>query len=207
MSEMSVRSLMVNLVNQSLFPLLDVVSHWDYCRGERIAPKWTDIDPVAVAHELDILWAWRWDDGEQEFVGRAAGEKIQKWLGSRIKGKYLPDVFGSQSADVRDVLLRVLFADCIIHQKSRIYLENSYFVCDRLIMPISGDRYGQGGILGATIYDIPDHIDPRSLRHDFSETIMQIYPIEPGRTKISSINQIMNTRNRSSVFTDGMRQA
>lgn len=51
----------------------------------RLAPAWRDINPAKIKTELPIVWFYRCDATQDEFVGGLAGDAIHRLLGGAIK--------------------------------------------------------------------------------------------------------------------------
>src|SRR5690349_18227497 len=73
--------------------LLNVARHWVAARKGKHLPSWGDLDPLAIAPELPIFWAWKYDRATDTFTGRLAGEDINSVFGSSLRGAAMKDFF------------------------------------------------------------------------------------------------------------------
>src|SRR4051812_27911277 len=79
-------------------PLGALARQWDAARGNRRMPAFRDIDPVGIGRHLRYVWAWKYDRAADSFLGRLAGEEIDKAFGKSLRGMqmtefYAPDVY------------------------------------------------------------------------------------------------------------------
>ena len=69
-----------------------VLGHWRDACGNRACPAWQDIRPAQIKAELSIVWSYRYDAMQDEFVGGIAGDAIQRLLGGPIKNAHFRKV-------------------------------------------------------------------------------------------------------------------
>jgi hypothetical protein len=66
--------------------LKSVARYWNLLRGNRKMPGWHDIKPKFIAKQLPMVWAYRYEHGTDEFIGRLAGDRIVRLLGKSFRG-------------------------------------------------------------------------------------------------------------------------
>jgi hypothetical protein len=129
-----------------------VLGHWREACGERLIPSWQDIRPDRIKAELPIVWSYRYDPIQDDFLGGIAGDAIQKLLGGPIKNTQFrklhaadPHLFGR----AKEVLARpaIFFGrGLLFKQRSR------QCYGERLMLPFAGKDGRACGIFGATDY-------------------------------------------------------
>ena len=148
---MSVEKLLAHLQEPSL---QEIVRFWDGARAGRRFPAWRNIDPVALAPHLPILWAWRWDKAQQTFIGRLAGEAILDAVGPGFRGTRLQDFFESPRAEmVMARYRRVIDEPALMYNQGFIFsLSGGTGTGERVALPLAEDGVHPDGLLGATVY-------------------------------------------------------
>jgi len=148
---MSIESILAHLQEPSL---REIVRFWGKARGDRRCPAWRDIDPVALAPHLPILWAWRWDETEQTFIGRLAGEAIIDVLGPGFRGTRLEDYFtGRRGPIVMSRYRRIISEPAAMCNQGRICSHSGRVVGgERIVLPLAEDGQHGDGVFGATVY-------------------------------------------------------
>jgi hypothetical protein len=130
--------------------LRTVFSHWQAARGTRPLPAWRDIEPAAIGKYLAKIWAWRFDEARDSFVGRLAGEEIVAIMGCEMRGRLFADCFPTESADaVAAHFRRIVEGPSILHAAGQVYrlAAGSRARGERLVLPLA-DK----GVLGITDY-------------------------------------------------------
>ena len=129
-----------------------ILEHWHDARGNRLIPTWQDIRPARIKAELPIVWSYRYDAIQDEFLGGIAGDAIQRLLGGPIKNARFRKVHAADPhffIRAKQVLSRpaiFLGRGLLFRQRSR------QCYGERLIMPFAGVDGRAGGIFGATDY-------------------------------------------------------
>jgi len=136
--------------------LHEIARFWDKARAGRRFPAWRDIDAVALAPHLPILWAWRWDQAAQSFIGRLAGEAILDAMGKGFRGSRMQDYFaGRNGAIFQHRYRRVLDEPAIMVNRGFVFsLIGGNGIGERLALPLAEDGDHPDGVLGATIYRV-----------------------------------------------------
>lgn len=134
----------------------EIARFWDQARAGRRFPAWRDIDPVALAAHLPILWAWRWDAAQQTFIGRLAGEAILDAMGTGFRGGRLQDYFAGRNAETFMHRYRRVIGDpAIMANRGFVFsLIGGTGIGERIALPLSEDGVTADGIIGATIYRV-----------------------------------------------------
>jgi hypothetical protein len=117
-------------------------------------PGWKDIDPAAIAPQLPIVWAWKYDRASDSFTGRLAGEEINAAFGKSLRGVDMKTFFADMSYEVifaryRHVVTEPAFA---IGRGTVFGIARRYGLGVRIILPLAADGNEADGILGATLY-------------------------------------------------------
>jgi len=136
--------------------LHEIARFWDNARAGRRFPAWRDIDPVALAPHLPILWAWRWDQAEQSFIGRLAGEAILDAMGKGFRGSRMQEYFaGRNGAIFQHRYRRVMDEPAIMVNRGFVFsLIGGNGIGERLALPLAEDGEHPDGVFGATIYRV-----------------------------------------------------
>ena len=145
---------------------------WKAARGARRMPGWSNIDPVAIGHDLSIVWSWKYDEDSDSFTGRLAGEDIVEAFGENLRGKRMEDFFAERQfplifARHKRIVTEPAFArgsgPVFIHAKR-------YGQGERVIMPLAADGVHADGLFGATIYDMEPRRAPEATRVGYVDT-------------------------------------
>jgi hypothetical protein len=129
-----------------------VLAHWRETRGTRLMPAWQDINPSEIKTELPIVWSYRYDVLQDDFLGGLAGDAIQRLLGGPIKNARFCRL---HKADPHffDRAKRVLFGPAIFFGRGLLFRERSRLCYgERIILPFSSGDGCADGIFGATDY-------------------------------------------------------
>jgi hypothetical protein len=130
-----------------------VAHHWDKVRGAKKMPSWEDIQPKAIAPYLPIVWAYKFDWAANEFVGRLAGDRIERAYGKSFHGLTLAQIHTSPNRyqQGRALLLRVISEPAIFRGHGRILQDQDEFHSgERLMLPLSTNGVSGDGVFGAT---------------------------------------------------------
>jgi hypothetical protein len=133
--------------------LLMVFDHWCAARGSKRLPAWSDIDPLAIAPALPIVWSWRLDEAG-DLRGRLAGEEIITVFGTGIKGKLIGEFLPPDITELADARYRrVMAGPACWHTIGTIYrCRGRPGSGERIALPLATDGEHGDGILGATAY-------------------------------------------------------
>lgn len=172
---MSFAAFMASLVDTQL---IAVAHHWNAARGDRLAPAWRDIDPTGIGPHLSIIWAWRWDEDEQAFIGRLAGADIEQVLNARYRGSRMVDVFGEKLAlTMHDRALRIMREPATVHSIGRLVTKRKVTgVGERIVLPLGGEP---GGVLGATVYRQGDYERLQGVGIDDDTEVNTFFSLRP----------------------------
>jgi len=131
-----------------------VAQHWAAVRADRRMPAWRDIDPIAIAPHLPIVWSWKYDADDDRFVGRLAGEEIIELAGRRLRGVPMEVFFAGRQFDtVVDRYMRVVSGPCLMHQRGVVFADvGRHGLGERIVLPVSDDGVRVNGVLGAAVY-------------------------------------------------------
>jgi hypothetical protein len=119
-------------------------------------PAWRDIDPVAIASHLHIVWSWTYDRSTDSFTGRLAGEEINDIFGRSLRKQKMQDFFAGWNYDeMFQRYRRAVTAPCIALGTGSVFIHmHKQGIGERLIMPLAADGITGDGVLGATVYNL-----------------------------------------------------
>jgi hypothetical protein len=130
-----------------------IVTHWQAIRGSRAMPAWQDIRPAGIKAELPIVWSYRYDALQQEFIGGLAGDAIQRLLGGKIKNERSADMYKMDYPRFLARAKRVLFGPALFLGRGLLFKERDrQCFGERVMLPFSNKSGQMDGILGATDY-------------------------------------------------------
>ena len=134
--------------------LLNVARHWAAARGSKRLPGWNDLDPLAMAPELPIVWSWKYDRGPDSFTGRLAGEDINNIFGKNLRGAVMKEFFEPRWYDLIFARhKRVVTEPALAHGSGPVFLHaGRHAHGERIILPLAEDGTTGDGLIGATIY-------------------------------------------------------
>lgn len=128
-----------------------VLSHWCEARGNRLMPAWRDIRPAEIRTELPIVWSYRYDAGQDEFIGGLAGDAIQRLFGRPLKNANLRHLYDMDYERFFARAKQVLFKPALFLGKGLLFKERErQCYGERIILPFSCENGRAGGIFGAT---------------------------------------------------------
>lgn len=131
-----------------------VAMHWDEARGARLLPAWRDIRPAAIAPQLPLVWAYRYDPATDDFIGRLAGDVVVQIFGQNFKGVRMSQL--QPKIDVSFLLdrcRRVIGRPALFRSNGDIFHQpDRHGYGERIIMPLSDGGGVADGIFGATQY-------------------------------------------------------
>lgn len=137
-------------------PLVQFAAHWNVARGGKAMPDWSDLKPSHIAQQLPIIWSYRYDREHGRFIGRLAGDRIEKVFGKTFRGTpmdelYPPDRFPIMFRRFQ----RVVCEPALYIEEGKVFqLVDHYGLGERVAMPLSSDGVLADGIVGATVYEV-----------------------------------------------------
>jgi hypothetical protein len=133
--------------------LRDIALHWRVARGTKRMPGWKDIDPVAIARHLSLVWSWKYDRSTDLFTGRLAGEEINAAFGKSLRGAAMKEFFAERQYELIFARhKRVVAEPAFAHGSGPVFIHaERYGMGERIILPLATDGLCGDGILGATI--------------------------------------------------------
>jgi hypothetical protein len=162
-------------------PLRVLARQWAAARGGRRMPAFRDIDPVGIGRHLRYVWAWKYDRGEDSFLGRLAGEEIDRAFGKSLRGMrmaafYAPEVYAVVFPRHR----RVVTEPCFFHGTGMVFSRmGSSMTGERISLPLSEDGGLGDGIIGGTFYtNLPSAMDARAPGPDFTKENVMFFPLD-----------------------------
>lgn len=158
-----------------------VAFHWQAARGGKRMPGWKDIDPVAIAPYLRIVWSWKYDSVSDTFTGRLAGDAIIEAFGESLRGKAMQEFFhGRQYEHMFARHKRVIAEPAFAHGTGPVFIHaGRHGQGERIIMPLAADGVHVDGIFGATIY-APQPMTPPSdaARQNLVVEAVDFFPVD-----------------------------
>jgi hypothetical protein len=129
-----------------------VVTHWQEARGAKQAPSFSDLRPSVIAKQLPIIWCYRYDAAQSEFIGRLAGEAIARAFDRPFKDTPMSQLQRNHGHDrFADRARRVVSEGLAFRGTGLMFKQQDrYAVGERIILPISNDAGEADSILGAT---------------------------------------------------------
>ena len=146
--------------------LREVACHWNEVRGACAMPDWGDIRPSRIAQQLPVIWSYRFED--DAFVGRLAGDQVEKVFGMTFRGTPMKDLYPTdQYPIVFGRLRRVVCEPALYLEKGNVFqLVEHYGYGERIAMPLSRDGATGDGIVGATVYEAFRATDAQTVRDE-----------------------------------------
>lgn len=134
-----------------------IVAHWHQARGANPMPKWSQLRPSSMARQLNIVWAYKFDNGSREFIGRLAGNRITEGFGKNFRGTRLKDLHpADQLPRIYEHMLRVVETPAIYKCSGTLFRKGAVRgVGERVALPLGNGVVD--GLLGASDYElVPD---------------------------------------------------
>jgi len=162
-------------------PLRVLARQWDAARAGRRMPAFRDIDPVGIGRHLRYVWAWKYDRAADSFLGRLAGEEIDKAFGKSLRGMQMTEFY---APDVYDLVFprhrRVVTEPCFFHGTGMVFAQMGYTMAgERISLPLSEDGEIGDGIIGGTFYStLPPQNEARPLGPDFTPERVAFFPLD-----------------------------
>jgi hypothetical protein len=131
-----------------------VARHWHEVRGARQLPGWDDIRPSRIVAQLPNIWAYRYDRAADAFIGRLAGDRIERIFEKSLRGTPMVDMY--PPADYPRLFARskrVMCEPALFRGDGLVFNHLGRFgMGERIIMPLADDSVTGDGIFGATVY-------------------------------------------------------
>ncbi|HVM85666.1 MAG TPA: PAS domain-containing protein [Candidatus Binatia bacterium] len=131
-----------------------VARHWVAARGGRRMPAWRDIDPIEIGRSLRYVWSWKYDRATDAFIGRLAGEEIDRAFGKSLRGMrmeefYTPEIYHLAFPRHR----RVVTGPGFMRGKGMVFVRLGLSaIGERIVLPLSENGVEADGIIGGTYY-------------------------------------------------------
>jgi hypothetical protein len=166
--------------------LKTVATHWYRARGGRSMPGWADLQPQAIAAQLPLVWAYKYDSASGVFSARLAGDRISQLFGKSFRGLPLAEIQPPEAfVWVQKLYSRVVLEPAAHRCAGRVLKHlNRDGWGERLILPLSSDGVTGDGILGATEYRTPRGTPPAEALPE-TEAWFTLAPPSPGATRLS----------------------
>ena len=162
-------------------PLRVLARQWAAVRGSRRMPAFRDIDPVGIGRHLRYVWAWKYDRVGDAFIGRLAGEEIDRAFGKSLRGMKMTEFY---APDVYDLVFprhrRVVTEPCFFHGTGMVFAQMGYTMAgERISLPLAEDGDSGDGIIGGTYYTaLPPAREERPLGPDFTPEEVAFFPLD-----------------------------
>lgn len=149
-------------------------------------PCWDALQPSALARQLPILWAYRYDRETGRFVGRLAGDKITQIFGKSIRGVPMENVFPPDAFECAYELLQGVVREPAIHLSSgRVFgYLGRLGLGESIILPLASDGVLADGILGATEYHYSRTAADTVAKDASRETWYSLRPFRPTKQRV-----------------------
>lgn len=131
--------------------LRELYAYWDDKRGERVAPRRGDIDPVDLPKLLGNILICEVQHSPRDFIFRLFGTALVDALGRDLTGVRFSTLF---TQDVAPDIVREYEAVAdrcapVISRKDAHWVSKSHVRYERLLLPLSDDGERVNRILGA----------------------------------------------------------
>jgi hypothetical protein len=166
-----------------------IAEHWHAARAGRRMPAWGDIDPVAIGRRLRLVWAWKYERETDSFLGRLAGEEIDRAFGKSQRGMKMAEFFAPEAyQEFLPWHLRVIDEPAFLHGAGKVYSRvDRNFSGERIMLPLAEDGERGDGILGATVYEPAAPAPVRDLcAADFEKETIAFYALDDGAISSTS---------------------
>ena len=136
--------------------LKSVARHWNEARGSRRMPGWNNIKPSAIAAQLSIVWAYKYDRASDSFTQRLAGTRITDIFGSSGRGLPMADIYPPKDFAVALARFKRVVSTRAFMRGNGVMFRHldRYGSGERIMMPLAEDGLHVDGIFGATEYRV-----------------------------------------------------
>lgn len=141
--------------------IAQMCSYWLSLRQDGHIPLYRDVDPVAIPKLLSHVWFWCYDEAEDCFRGRLAGESILDVFGVRdMRGLVLHEFASQPLADeLHKRYRRVIGQPAIAHYDGKALLQNGISIdVERIVFPMHDRNEDTSLVMGLSIYSWPQGI-------------------------------------------------
>ncbi|HWT97981.1 MAG TPA: PAS domain-containing protein [Terriglobales bacterium] len=149
--------------------LVAIARHWGEARNGKRMPAWRDIDPVKIAPYLPIVWSWRYDRENDTFIGRLAGDAINRTFGKSLRGARLQDFFSPDGfPKVYQRHMRIIGDPAFSRDHGAVFHHvDGVGLGERIVMPLAEDGEHADGVFGATTYDLSQIAPVKGVKYAF----------------------------------------
>lgn len=159
--------------------LKDFVSSWDSVRGDRLVPRWRDLDIAGMKHVLPYIWSWQYDRVADIFTGKLAGEEIMGVIGRGFRGAKAHEFYTPpQYRAVYDWSRQVVVDRVGVVISGPVFRHmGSGAIGERVGLPIALDGEEAEIILGVTLFDF-SRTGTSSIRTALTFETMKFFSLE-----------------------------
>jgi len=132
-----------------------IALHWNEARGTRAMPAWGDLRPGSIAAQLPLVWCYRYDAQEDEFIGRLAGDAVARIFGQAFRGTRLMELQAKIDVTyLSERFRKVIKGPMLFRSDGDVFHQTDrHGYGERIIMPLSDSGGEPDGIFGATRYE------------------------------------------------------
>jgi hypothetical protein len=132
--------------------------HWLAARAGRLMPARRSLDPTAMPATLPHLFLFDYHAATERFYCRLSGGEINLVVRTNCARHFLDELFPPQIlAVVNERYKRVVLTPTLAYMQGSINMANGARVPgERLILPLSDDGVVATGLIGGSIYRLPD---------------------------------------------------
>jgi hypothetical protein len=140
--------------------LRHVARHWNDRRGSRKLPGWSDIQPSLIAAQLPIIWSYKYDRVSDSFIGRLAGDKIERMFGKSFRGSPMNEIYPKEDFPILFARSkRVVCEPALFRGEGMVFKHiDRLGRGERIILPLADDGVAGDGLLGVTQYQLVDGV-------------------------------------------------
>jgi|SRR6185437_8438547 hypothetical protein len=150
-----------------------IAGHWNEVRGKRRMPSWAHLKNTVLEPHMKTVWAFNYDRGSGEFVGRFAGNTIMVSFGKSFLGTPLRDLHAPAVFQItQSYFTRAVTEPACARWSGKLFKVGDQIVeGERICLPMSTAAEHADGVLGASAYDFPVWRTPDTLEllHDIVE--------------------------------------
>jgi hypothetical protein len=164
--------------------LQDFVACWHQARGDRLVPRWRDLDVGLMRQLLPYAWAWGYDRASDVFTGKLAGEQILAVLGRGFRGAKAHEFFTPSQR----VLVLAQHRKVVLDQVGMVTTGLVFSHADsdatgqRVILPVATrSEHEADTIFGVTLYAFNEG-PVRDIRAEVPATPVEFFTLEGGPT-------------------------
>jgi len=133
--------------------LRELYRYWDDLRGDRFAPAYAAVDPIAIPKLLPYLLITQVESGPdgRRYRYRLCGTEVERCFGQAMKGHCIDELM---RGDYRTYMLGLY--DRVVDGRSPVYSVSAYdgrvLRTKRLMLPLSGDGATVDLVLSAQVF-------------------------------------------------------